>query len=142
LSLNCSVWFFLYRQKMSPRVSDWKSQGETNTMSPSRIHTRLFSLPRTLHNRSLPSWHLTIIRSKPSIFTATPSTSFLLGNNMFSKFSSLMTFLLPNFRTSRTIRKWLPKGRDESERSEKKRTLRLNSSSRESQLTKDASPSI
>lgn len=87
---------------MSPRVSGWKSQGETNTMSPSRIHTRLFSLPRILHNRSLPSWHLTNIRSKPSILTAIPSTSFLLGNNMFSKFSSLMTFLLPNFRTSRS----------------------------------------
>jgi hypothetical protein len=35
----------------------------------------------------------------------------LLGNNMFSKFSSLITFLLPNFRTSRTIRTWLLKAR-------------------------------
>ncbi len=95
-ALNWSVWFLLYRQKMSPRVSDWKSQGETRTTSPIRIHTRRFSLPLTLHNRSLPSWHLTRIRSKPSIFIAVPNTSLALGNTMFARLSSLITFLFPN----------------------------------------------
>ncbi len=80
---------------MSPLVSAWKSQGETNTMSPSRIQTRLFSLPRTRHNRSLPSWHLTVIRSAPSIFMATPSMSFGEGKIMLSRLPSFVIFLLP-----------------------------------------------
>ncbi len=81
---------------MSPRLSLWKSQGETKTMSPSLIHTRLFNLPRTLHSRSLPSWHFTKILSNPSILIAVPKTSFSVGSNMCSRFSSFLTFLLPN----------------------------------------------
>ena len=89
------TWFCLYRQKMSPRVSDWKSHGETKTTSPSLIHTRRFSLPRILHNRSLPSWHLTMIRSAPSIFTATPKMSPVDGRIIWSCFPSFVIFRLP-----------------------------------------------
>jgi hypothetical protein len=88
---------------MSPRVSDWKSHGETKTMSPSLIHTRLFNLPRILQRRSLPSWHLTKILSAPSIFTAMPSISFALGRIMFSRFPSFVTFLLPNFPNTKSF---------------------------------------
>src|SRR5665647_762571 len=84
---------------MSPLVSDWKSHGDTKTMSPSRIQTRLFSLPRTLHKRSLPSWHLTVILSAPSILTATPNTSFAEGRTMLSRLPSFVIFLLPIFFT-------------------------------------------
>ena len=80
---------------MSPLVSDWKSHGETRTISPSLIQTRLFSLPRTLHMRSLPSWHLTVILSAPSILTATPSTSFEEGSTMLSRLPSFVIFRLP-----------------------------------------------
>ena len=82
---------------MSPRVSDWKSHGDTKTMSPSLIQTRLFSLPRTLHIRSLPSWHLTVILSAPSILTATPNTSFEEGKTMLSRLPSFVIFRLPIF---------------------------------------------
>jgi len=95
LLLSQSVWFLLYLAQMSPRTSDWKSQGETKTMSPTRTQTLLFNLPRTLHNRSLPSSHFTIILSKPSIRTAMPSTSLAAGNWIFPKLLSLTTFRLP-----------------------------------------------
>src|SRR5665648_236852 len=84
---------------MSPRVSAWKSHGDTKTMSPSRIQTRLFSLPRTRHNRSLPSWHLTMILSAPSILTAMPNTSKEEGKTIPSMLLSFVIFLLPIFST-------------------------------------------
>jgi len=93
--LNQSDWFFLYRQKMSPLLSFWKSQGETKTMSPSRIQTRRFSLPLIRQRRSLPSWHLTIIRSAPNIFIAIPRTSFDEGRTILSRLPSFVIFLLP-----------------------------------------------
>jgi len=97
LLLNHAVSFFLYRQITSPRVSDWKSHGETRTMSPTRIQTLLFNFPRIRQRRSCPSWHFTMILSKPSNLTAIPSTSLAAGKWMFPIPSSLMTFLLPNF---------------------------------------------
>jgi len=81
---------------MSPRTSDWKSQGETRTMSPTRTQTLLFSFPLILQRRSWPSWHFTMTRSKPSSLTAMPRTSLATGNCILPKSSSLITFLLPN----------------------------------------------
>jgi hypothetical protein len=85
---------------MSPLVSVWKSHGETNTMSPSLIQTRLFSLPLILQRRSLPSWHLTMILSAPSIFTAMPKTSFCEGRIKLSRLLSFVTLCLPIFFNS------------------------------------------
>ena len=81
---------------MSPRTSDWKSQGETRTMSPTRTQTLLFSFPLILQRRSCPSWHFTMTRSKPRSLMAMPRTSLATGNCIFPKSSSLITFLLPN----------------------------------------------
>jgi len=49
------------------------------TMSLTLIHTRRFIFPLILLMRVCPSMHFTIIRSKPNIFSATPSTSWLSG---------------------------------------------------------------
>lgn len=95
---------------MSPRVSAWKSQGETRTMSPTRTQTLLFSFPLILQRRSRPSWHFTITRSKPSSLTAMPRTSLATGKGIFPKSSSLITFLLPNFPTTseqRLLSRWM-----------------------------------
>jgi len=97
LLLNHAVSFLLYRQQTSPRMSDWKSQGETRTTSPTRTQTLLFNFPRIRQRRSWPSWHFTMILSKPSIRTAIPNTSLATGNWMFPISSSLTIFLLPNF---------------------------------------------
>jgi hypothetical protein len=97
LLLNHAVSFFLYRQQTSPRLSDWKSHGETRTMSPKRTQTLLFNFPRIRQRRSRPSWHFTMTRSKPSNLTAIPSTSLATGKWMFPIPSSLTIFLLPNF---------------------------------------------
>ena len=91
----------VYRHTTSPRLSLWKSQGETTTMSPSRIQTRRFILPRIRHNRSLPSWHFTMMRSKPSSFTTTPKTSPCEGYTISLSSPSLSTFFLPKHSTSR-----------------------------------------
>jgi hypothetical protein len=90
----------VYRHTTSPRLSLWKSQGETTTMSPSRIQTRRFILPRIRHNRSLPSWHFTMMRSKPSSFTTTPKTSPCEGYTISLSWPSLRTFFLPKYCTS------------------------------------------
>jgi len=95
LLLNHAVWFFLYLPHISPRTSDWKSQGETRTMSPKRIQTLLFIFPRIRQRRSWPSWHLTIIRSKPSNLMAIPNTSLAAGTGILPMSSSLTIFLLP-----------------------------------------------
>ena len=47
-------------------------------------------------HRSLPSWHLARILSKPNILTAVPSTSLPAGSFIVLSSSSLMTFLFPN----------------------------------------------
>lgn len=95
LLLSHAVSFLLYRQQTSPRVSDWKSQGETRTMSPCLIQTLLFIFPRILQRRSWPSWHFTNSLSKPSSLAATPNTSVPTGNCIRPKSVSLTTFLLP-----------------------------------------------
>ena len=64
-------------------------------MSPSLIQTRRFILPRIRQSRSLPSWHLTRIRSKPSSFTTTPKTSPCAGYTSSLISPSLNTFFLP-----------------------------------------------
>ena len=93
--LSHAVWFLLYLPQMSPRASDWKSHGETSTMSPTRIHTRRFIFPRILQSLSCPSWHFTMILSKPSSLTAIPSTSLAAGIGILPMSSSLTTFFLP-----------------------------------------------
>ena len=93
--LSHSACPLLYRQIMSPLLSDWKSQGETRTTSPSLIHTLLFILPRILQRRSFPSWHFTKIRSNPNSFVAMPSTSLATGRTMDLSSSSLLTFFFP-----------------------------------------------
>ena len=85
----------VYRQTTSPRLSLWKSHGETITMSLSLIQTRLFILPRMRHNRSAPSWHLTRMRSKPRSFTTTPKTSPCAGYFSSPITPSLSTFFFP-----------------------------------------------
>ena len=90
----------VYRHTTSPRVSLWKSQGETTTMSLFRIQTRRFILPRIRHKRSLPSWHFTMMRSKPSSFTTTPKTSPCEGYTISLSCPSLRTFFLPKYCTS------------------------------------------
>ena len=107
LLFSHSVSFLLYLAQISPRTSDWKSQGETKTMSPTRTQTLLFNLPRTLHNRSLPSSHFTMILSKPSIRTAMPSTSLATGNWIFPKLRSVTIFFYP-FPLTSSPRRELP----------------------------------
>ena len=88
----------VYRQITSPRLSLWKSHGETITMSPSLIQTRLFIFPRIRHSRSLPSWHLTRMRSKPRSFTTAPKTSPCAGYFISPIAPSLSTFFFPKHR--------------------------------------------
>ncbi len=80
---------------MSPRFSNWKSQGETRTTSPFLIHALLFIFPRILQLRMWPSWHFTKILSKPNILSAVPRTSLPSGKIISLSSSSLITFLLP-----------------------------------------------
>jgi hypothetical protein len=68
-------------------------------MSPTRIQTLLFIFPRIRQSRSWPSWHLTMILSKPSSLTAIPSTSLAAGMGILPMSSSLTTFLLPSYLT-------------------------------------------
>ena len=79
----------------SPRLSDWKSQGETKTTSPSRIQTRRFILPRIRQSLSRPSWQRTRTRSNPKSLTAMPRTSLATGSTKSLIFSSLIIFFLP-----------------------------------------------
>jgi len=76
---------------MSPRLSDWKSHGETRTMSLSALSKPFFLTCRT--RVTLLTVHK--IRSKRSIVTAMPRTSLATGNTIFSISSSLMIFFLP-----------------------------------------------